>query len=500
MNPEPERSSYESGRFWWTGLTVVGGILGMLALVLMVNYLAATRLHWRYDLLSTRRPQVSPLTVSTLALLTNEVKVVVLFSPESDLYRHVDTLLREYALRSPRLRIQTVDYVRDPALATAIKTQYGLNKNVGDLVVFDAGGGRFRTVDDSEMSVFNADVKRMLSGRNDEIRRVAFRGEALFTSALAGLAEGVLQRAYFLQGHGEVDPGSEDDSRGHTRLVRLLGEKNVETRELTNAAVGIPADCSLLVVAGPVQSLNPAETAAMASFLSNGGRMLVTLPMETLRKRGGLEELMEAWGVYLPSQFAADAENSLRGFDVLATRFGSHPITIPLTRAKASVHFQAPRVVVPIPAERLSADAPKTVALITTGPEGRTMSEFDGRQLSFVEGRDRRGEVPMAVASEKGGALGLNAARGTSRLIVLGDASLLANGPINSAANREFAALCVNWLLDRQQALAIGPRVISEYRLNFTARQMRLMNLILLGVLPGGVLGLGFLIWLRRRT
>ena len=190
MNPEPERSSYESGRFWWTGLTVVGGILGMLALVLMVNYLAATRLHWRYDLLSTRRPQVSPLTVSTLALLTNEVKVVVLFSPESDLYRHVDTLLREYALRSPRLRIQTVDYVRDPALATAIKTQYGLNKNVGDLVVFDAGGGRFRTVDDSEMSVFNADVKRMLSGRNDEIRRVAFRGEALFTSALAGFYSG----------------------------------------------------------------------------------------------------------------------------------------------------------------------------------------------------------------------------------------------------------------------------------------------------------------------
>jgi ABC-type uncharacterized transport system involved in gliding motility auxiliary subunit len=228
--------------------------------------------------------------------------------------------------------------------------------------------------------------------------------------------------------------------------------------------------------------------------------MLVTFPMETVRRRGGLEELMETWGVYLPAQFASDEQASLNGFDVVASSFGSHPVTIPLTRASASVHFQAPRVVVPIPADRLPADAPKSVALVMTGPEGRTLSEFNGRELSFVEGRDRLGEVPMAVASEKGGVSGLSAARGTARLIVVGDATLFANGRINSAANRDFAALSVNWLLDRQQSLAIGPRSISEYRLNLTGSQMRLVTVALLGGLPGTALVLGFVVWFRRRS
>jgi hypothetical protein len=500
MNGGPERPSYEPGRVWSAGFNVFGGLVALLALVAMVNYLAATRLHWRHDLLASRRPQLSPLTVGTLAALTNDVTAVVLFSPGSDLFRHVDGLLREYALRSPRLKVQVVDYVRDVALATAIKSKYGLGKNTGDLVVFDAGGGRFRTVDDSEMSTYDANVKAMLQGRTNEIRRVAFRGEALFTSALAGLAEGTQLRAYFLQGHGESDPASEDDAHGHSRLVRLLSEKNVESRILTNVLSGIPADASLVILPGPTQPLLPNEVSALASYLGRGGRMLVTFPMETVRRRGGLEELMETWGVYLPAQFASDEQASLNGFDLVASSYGSHPVTIPLTRASASVHFQAPRVVVPIPGDRLPADAPKSVALVMTGPEGRTLSEFNGRELSFVEGRDRRGEVPMAVASEKGGVSGLSAARGTARLIVIGDATLFANGRINSAANRDFAALSVNWLLDRQQSLAIGPRSISEYRLNLTGSQMRLVTVALLGGLPGTALVLGFVVWFRRRS
>ncbi len=501
MSHGTDRPSYEPGRFWRAGCNMAVGIVAMVAIAAMVNYLAATRLHWRRDLLASRRPQLSPLTVGTLAALTNEVKAVVLFDPGSDLYRHVEGLLREYALQSPRIRVQTVDYVRDVALATAVKSQYGLGKNIGDVVVFDAGNGRFRTVDDAEMSTYDADVKGMLQGRTNDIRRVAFRGEALFTSALAGLSEGTRQRAYFLQGHGESDPGSDDDARGLSRMVRLLAEKNVESLILTNAGSGIPADASVLLVMGPTQPLLPNEVAALATYLDKGGRVLVATAMETLRRKGGLEELLETWGVYLPAQFASDEQASMRGFDVVSTRFGSHPVTTPLTRASASVHFQAPRVVVPIPEDRLPAGGPKAVALAVTGPEGRTMSELtDNRTLGFVEGRDRRGEVPMAVASERGGVSGISAARGTSRLIVVGDSLLFANSPINSAANRDFAALSVNWLLDRQQSLAIGPRAVAEYRLNLTGRQMRLVRIALLGALPGGALALGFLVWLRRRA
>lgn len=497
--PTSHPPSYEPGRRWSAGFNAFVGVLALLAIVGMVNYLAATRLQWRYDWAAAQRPRLSPLTVATLGALTNEVKAIVLFDPSSDLYRHVKGLLREYALQSPKVSVQLVDYVRDATLATAIKTRYGLGANTGDLVVFDAGGGRFRTVDDSEMSTYDADVKGMMAGRSQEIRRVAFRGEALFTAALAGLAESAGSRAYFLRGHGENDPASDDESRGHSRLVRLLVEKNVESRALTNLLSGVPDDCSLLIMAGPAQPLLQSEVGEISRYLARGGRVLVTLPLETLRRQGRLEALLEEWGVFLPSQLANDEKASVRGFDVVAGAFGSHPITSPLTRAGAKVHFQAPRVVVPIPANRLPADAPKTTALVMTGPEGRTLSEFDGRDFSYVEGQDRRGEIPMAVASEKGGVSGLSAGRGTARLVVVGDSALWANGPLQSLGNRDFAALCINWLLDRQQALAIGPRALSEYRLNLTPPQLRLLNGVLLGALPGGVLLLGFMVWARRR-
>jgi hypothetical protein len=498
-DPTDRRPSYEPGRRWSAGFHVVVGVVALFAIVVMVNYLAATRMRWRYDWSSAQRPQLSPLTVATLGGLTNEVKAVVLFDPASDLYRHVKGLLREYALQSPRISVQLVDYVRDATLATAIKSRYGLGANTGDLVVFDAGGGRFRTVDDSEMSTYDADVKGMMAGKNQEIRRVAFRGEALFTAALASLSESSGHRAYFLRGHGENDPASDDERIGYSRFARLLAEKNVESMVLTNLLSGVPEDCSLLVVAGPVQPLLTSEAAAVSKYLDRGGRVLVTLSLETLRRQGHLEGLLEEWGVFLPSQLANDQKKSVRGFDIIAEAFGSHPVTSPLTRAGAKVHFQAPRVVVPIPANRLPADAPKTTALVMTGAKGRTLSDFDGREFSFVEGKDREGEIPMAVASEKGGVSGLSAGRGTARLIVIGDAAMWANLPLENSANRDFAALCVNWLLDRQQSMAIGPRALSEYRLNLTGPQLRLLTGVLLGALPGGVLILGFMVWARRR-
>lgn len=497
--PAQERRSFEPGRAWGAGFNVFVGILALAAVVLMGNYLAATRLNWRHDLVAAKRPELSPLTVATLAALTNEVKAVVLFDSASDIFRHVDGLLREYALRSPKFSVQVVDYVRNAPLATAIKSQYSLGANRGDLVLFDAGGGRFRTVDDSEMSTYDADVKRMLAGRTNDIRRVAFRGESLFTAAVASLSEGADSTAYFVRGHGENDPSSDDELRGHSRLVRLLAEKNVTSMLLTNLVSGVPDDCSLLIIPGAVQPFLATEVVAISKYLGRGGRMLVTMPMETVKKPGSLEALLEEWGVYLPGQFASDEKASIRGFDIVATSFGSHPVTTPITRSGAKVHFQGPRVVVPIPPDRLPADAPKATALVMTSPEGRTMSEFDGRELSYVEGRDRQGEVPMAVASEKGGVSGLNAGRGTARLIVIGDAALFANGPINSLGNRDFAALCVGWLLDRQQSMAIGPRTISEYRLNLTDSQLRLLDGLLLAALPGSALLMGLVVWMRRR-
>jgi hypothetical protein len=105
------------------------------------------------------------------------------------------------------------------------------------------------------------------------------------------------------------------------------------------------------------------------------------------------------------------------------------------------------------------------------------------------------------VAVEKGGVKGVINERGTTRMVVVGDSIFLANHQIESAANRDFVALAVNWLLDRPQLVeGIGPRPVAEYRLVMSNSQLQGAQWVLLGCMPGGVLLLGGIVWLRRRS
>ena len=67
-------------------------------------------------------------------------------------------------------------------------------------------------------------------------------------------------------------------------------------------------------------------------------------------------------------------------------------------------------------------------------------------------------------------------------------------------ARPEAAWAIANWLLERNILLqGLGPRPVTEYRLLVTRTQMRTLQWILLGALPGGILLFGGLVWLVRR-
>jgi len=87
--------------------------------------------------------------------------------------------------------------------------------------------------------------------------------------------------------------------------------------------------------------------------------------------------------------------------------------------------------------------------------------------------RRASGAVPLMVAVEKGTIPGVAADTGSTRLVVVGDSLFLVNANIEFDANRDFASLAVNWLLDQVQLLAIGPRPIHEYRISLTQSQMK---------------------------
>jgi hypothetical protein len=431
-----------------------------------------------------------------LESLTNEVRVTLLFDRGEPVFSAVSGLLKEYEYQCPRIKVQHVDYNRDLAGAKLLANRFHLTSADSDLVIFEAAG-RHKIVRASELSDYN--LAELVAG-SKEARRTAFKGEALFSSALAGLAEARSPKACFLMGHGEHDPASDRALEGYRSLAGLLSQKNItlEPLRLVGGA-GVPEDCQLLIVAGPQNRIDATEVEAIGRYLQQGGRVLALVSWLRLRNGpSGLERLLAEWGVALGDAYAFDPPNARAGNDLVATNLTAHPAIKPLQGQSLYLFF--PRPVEPGPTANRGGDAPKVTPLFGTSETGVAMGvDADGTPRPNAL-RDRRGALPLAVAVEKGSITGVSADRGSTRLVVVGESLFLAEPAIRSDANLDFANLAVNWLLDRPDHLAgIAPRPINEYRFSLTVSQSRQLRWILLVLFPGAALGIGVAVWWHRR-
>lgn len=494
--------SFEPGRRLRFGIAVLVGVLSAAVLVGLVNYLAARHVRWRLDVSTSDRFQLSPLTRQLLPLMTNQVDVTILFDREASLFSHVDGLLKQYAMEQPRIRVAVVDPVSQREAAFNLRIRYKLGADGENVVIFDDKAHPPIVVSEGELSVYDADIQKMMAGESKEIRRAGFKGELRFTSALNALQEGAPARVAFLSGHNERQADNAAARVGYRELADLVATKNavLETMRL-DGTNDLPADLQLLIIAGGTARYTDAEVIKLERYLNAGGRLLWLLDPDAVMLTLGPEISLQAWGVGLLPRFAGDPSSTRTSLDVLSSSFGNHPVTAPLRRNQSRLYFISPRVVGRLPADQLPVDAPKVEVLVSTSTNGVTKSDFAGGNIAFRSGVDVRGqEIPLAVAAEKGGVAGVTAGRQNGRVVVIGDVNMFGNEVLRGYANYQFAELTISWLLDRAQLLAIGPKPIAEYRLELTPQQTQILRWLLLMGMPGGVLGVGILVWLRRRS
>ena len=107
---------------------------------------------------------------------------------------------------------------------------------------------------------------------------------------------------------------------------------------------------------------------------------------------------------------------------------------------------------------------------------------------------------PLMAAVEQKAVPGVANARGTTRMIVVGDSFFLGNHYIEGGANRDFAGYAANWLLDRTVLLeGIGPRPVTEFRLTMTRAQQNKSAGCCSARCPAACWLFGWLVWLVRR-
>jgi ABC-type uncharacterized transport system involved in gliding motility auxiliary subunit len=217
-------------------------------------------------------------------------------------------------------------------------------------------------------------------------------------------------------------------------------------------------------------------------------------------KATGLETMLSEWGVAVGDNLVIDEKNALSDTkgDFVTSTFGTHPLIKPLLHG-FQLYTVLPRSVAKDSKNASGADAPQVEQLLYTSDTGRIITDIrpDGWRAST---KDFIGNVSLMVAVEKGGIRNVSADRGTTRIVVTGESLFLANNAIDREGNRQFATHAINWLLARNDLLvAVPPRPMTEYKLTMTDAQMSSARWILMGALPGSILSIGGLVWLRRR-
>ncbi len=488
MADPSSRPSFSRSRKWGIGFNVLLAILMVFAVAVMVNYLSG-RYFKRFYLSTHTRVELSSRTVHFLQSLTNRVHVTLYYNREEALYGDINELLKEYHSTNPKITLETVDYDRDPGAAQDLKVRYNLGSSTNkDLVIFDCGGNS-RIIPGNALAEYTLEAVPNATEREFRRKPVAFKGEMMFTGALLAVTTPKPLKACFLQGHGEhrLDEGTDD--MGYLKFATVLQQNHIEVEPLSLITNAVPADCNLLVIAGPKDPIPQVELDRIGQYVNEGGRLFVLFNALSANRESGLEKLLATWGISVSGNIIKDPDYTTVGTDVVVVDFSMNPAVNPLVGSQLQLIL--PRQIGRIDLSSQAAEGWKVEEIAYSGLH------------SFVRGHEaapERRRLPVMVAMEKGAVKGVVTERGLTRALVVGDSIFLGNHQIDSAANRDFAGYAVNWLLDRTILLeGLGPKPITEYRLIIARSRLKTLQWILLGGMPGGVLLLGGLVWLLRR-
>lgn len=495
-----ERS--ETQALWIKGSTLGAGVVLAVALYGMVNYLSL-RHYGRFDWTSAKLYTLSEKSRNVLAGLDREVRGVVFLPPDSALYGPAVELMASYQAANTRFfKSEVIDPVKNRLKAQQLIDEHGIERS--NVIVIATGDDK-RIIDQFDLAEY--DYSGAQFGQQPKLEE--FKGEQLITSAILELVEAEKPKIVLTKGHGEVN-----DALSVAKI--LLGKENFEFEEWSPfEAPRVPADADLVVVARPATRFHEAELELLSNYLESGGRMLLLL--DPFGSEGRMSDpALAAWlaryGVDVGDDVVFDPGITLFGdASLFPSSYGFHPIVRSLERGRVPVNFYAARSV------RKAAETPdgyEVTELVKTTDKGWGETRPEDFPEVAADDGEIRGPVSLAVAvsfpvdgekppaepeDDETAGDDSDSKAPEARLAVFGDVDFMADSLIESAANRDLALNTFNWLVQREQLIAIEGTRPTETRLSLGPGELSSIYLLVILILPGLAVVAGVTVFLRRR-
>jgi len=497
MEAEPLQHSFSRGRRWGIFFSVLISMAAALAIFVMLNYLGA-RHSLRFFWSAKTAIELSPRTVSIVKSLTNQVKIIVYCDQSDLLYPELSALLKEYTNLNANISRRNVDPLSDALAAQKVTADFHLGARHDKNLLIISSPDRQPSIIPIELLAppkmeavvddSNGDGRMKFVRHLDE-----FNGERILDGYLLAIANPTRKLACFLQGHGEASLGGQGDF-DYREFADILLTDNFQPQLLNLSGTNlVPADCSVLIIAGPQDRIPPDELVKISAYLNQGGRLLVLFNYGTSSKFTGLEELLYRWGMRVGMNTVEDSAQSTSSGTTVIKDFNRSPNEAVSALNGRSMFLIKPRSITALPNPAGPADnSMKIVELAWTSPSALIQTN----NSSLPSGQ----KVPVMAAVERSRA-GTGLDSGVTRIIAVGDSLFLGNIALSqSSANGDFANLALEWLTDQFRIVnGVGPRKMLDYRVTLTRAELTNIRWIFLAGMPGAVLLFGGLVWLRRR-
>jgi len=458
------------GRFWQQRSTEAGAnalvsTLAVIVILALVNILVS-RQGVRFDLTENQLFTLAPQSVEVVQALETPVNLVVYDGVPNSQDRQ---LLESYRQAGRLFSYEFVDPRANPRRAQAAGvTQPGMT---------------FLETDEDQQFVQNVGPQERLSERT-------------LTNALDQIVNERVLTVYFTTGHREFPfDGSEP---GFFEAAQALEAKGYVVSPLNLLeTTEVPAEASVVLVAGPADEFLDPELEALQTYLDGGGSVMMLIDPQT---QPNLASLLDDWGLVLDDRVVLDTSgagqiNNLGPAAPLVTDYGDHPITRDFANGRSFYPLARSITVQELPGIT-------TVPLLQTSPQSQAETISETGELSFDPNAPPAGPFTLGVAASRPittGGLDPETAP-EARLVVIGNASFATDGLFNQQLNGDVFLNSVSWLGQQNDAtLSIRPKEATNRRITMTVQQRVGLGVFSLLVLPAVGLILAVLMALRRR-
>jgi hypothetical protein len=483
---------------------VVAQIVAASLIVVFLNYLAGTHVV-RWDLSHGRRYSLSPLSKRVLGNLKNEVRIYLLLSPSAKdapsqlLVDDVDSLLREYEYDGKRkIRVEKIDPYRDLTRARQLQEKYRFG-DLDNLIILDCDGKQ-KDIRISDLAEYES--AGMVKGH--EVKQMsAFTGERVLTEALLSLTEDRAPQIVFTSGHGELTP----DNPSLSRLNDYLTKQNMQLSAIDlTGGNPVPANVSALVIGGPRYDFSPQALQALNNYWEKDGRVLILLNARA--KTPELDKFLTEIGLKPETDLiVTNVRTGIEEESVTLDLYARFESESPFLKAMSQTtgFFPGGSRSIGIDAEKLKGKNLRARKMLVP-----VLPNYWGEKDDFLatntdpvfhQGVDLPPPLVAGWSLDRGALEDVRVqVRSSSRMIVLGNADFIRDECLSRAApDVDFALLCLNWLTERQQLLAISPKIPHSFAIQLRPGQMHQIFWIAVVAMPLAAGVAGLLVWFVRR-